>query len=75
MADEKKAFRVYFKDGKSIVVRVHSFKREPGHITFYKAKGEADTDIWVSASETIAIVPEQEVAAPLIPPSTGYQSY
>lgn len=63
MADEKKAFRVYFKDGKSIVVQAHSFRRESSYIIFYKAEGQNDPDIWVSVSETIAIVPEQEAPA------------
>jgi hypothetical protein len=60
MADEKQTFRVYFKSGHSIVIRIHSFKKESGHVTFYKAQGQTDTDIWVSASETLAIVPEVE---------------
>ena len=64
-----KTFRIHLKDGKTFAVKAHHFTRDAvDNFVFFKSEEEVDEDIYVSASEVVAIVADEPHPAP-----TGFQ--
>jgi hypothetical protein len=78
-----KTFRVYLKEGKSLIVRATRFEVTSTYsmVTFFKsdtgAEGEKDSDIFIKYDQIVAILPEPERQKDdeTTPGSFGYQTF